>query len=311
MASGDRMRRILIIAVGLMVGFAAGSWTPLGGLAVDNAKALVAKSEGLSALVGLGNTSKRPSISTLSPVQMELNSLALSLAEVKFDTKGWPDISALMRAKAVPSDLTNGSRKKGDLYQLTPSAIAQIQFVIGAIEEENRMIQRELVGADQSFPETHFLRAVYESNVQMIHFLRFTVTTNNVGIDESDVAMLSLRMDDQKRRIMEATFLGRRTVKAHRSATDALTPTNETETNQRALAFDILDSYDVSFNVEDALAERLSDFPVILMAAMSGINVEGQLMAWDQDLQRLANDRMILQQYRHNLMMEFQASGLS
>ena len=81
------------------------------------------------------------------------------------------------------------------------------------------------------------------------------------------------------------------------------------EANQKALALEILDSYDVSFDVEDTLAERVTDYPIIMMQALSGGEWMTEAQAWDMDAQKLLNDRMLLRQYRHNLAVRLQTTS--
>lgn len=298
---GYRMKRLLLVMTGLFVGFAAGSWTPLGEMAVDGGKTLIAKSDRLSALLGIEENAA-PTVGTLSPLDLEAQGLALAINPAIDNTDRWQQVTLFLTSK-----LTTGNAAKEEKFaQASADEIAQLQLVIAAIEDENRKVLVELSTADANMPETHFMRSYYESNNQWLALFRFMIATNDVPVTQTDLALLAMTLDGHRQKLNEATFMGRMVTAAHRQSVEAMTAGTDIDANQKAIVLDMLDSYNLSFDVEDTLAKRISDFPGYMMLALSGVDITAQANAWDTDTQKLLNDRMLLQQYRQTLAIRLQ-----
>ena len=295
------MKRLILVVVGLAAGFAAGSWTPLGEMALDGSRALVAKSERLSALLGT-DRNDAPSVEALSPLDLKIQSMAVAVTPAEETLDRWQALTTPLLEKTKP--LLKGRDPR--LAAFSDDQSNELAILIAAIEEENRHIQQMLYASDAGVPETHLLRSIYESNGQSIALFQFFIALNNNTVAPADLAMLAINLDAQRRKINEATFMGRTVTTALRQAINLAPATTEHESNQKALALDFIDSYEVSYTVEDTLAERIADFPAILSRGMQGEDISAEMSAWDLDTQKLINDRGLLRIYRHNLAARMQ-----
>ena len=298
---GIQMKRLLMVVMGLLVGFTAGSWTPLGEMAVEGGKTLIAKSDRLSALLGIGNDAA-PTIGTLSPLELEAQGLALAINPVIDNSERWQLVSEFLSFK-----LTGGNAAKDEQIAEAPDEfISQIQMVTSGIEAENQQILAALATADASMPNTHFLRSLYGSNNQWLVFFRYLVATNKTQPSQTDLAVLAMTLDGHRQTLNEATFLGRMVTQAHRQRVDAMNAGTDMDANQKAIVLDMLDSFSLSFDVEDTLAKRVADFPGIIVMALGGTDISEIAQSWDLDTQKLMNDRLLLQQYRQTLAIRLQ-----
>jgi hypothetical protein len=295
------MKRLFLITAGLLVGFMAGSWTPLGGLSIDTAKSLASKSDRLSSLIGLEE--EAPTIISLSSTQMSIQNLAAGIQDLQDNREQFASIQKILGTKL---DIASAANAAGtEVAQLGGSEVSALVEMIAAFEKENRQIIVMLASADPGVPETYALRCIYESNNQWVEVLRFLVAMNTVEVNAGHIAILKLTLDTYGQRVVESSFLGRMIVAANRASIVAQPPTNEVEKKQIGLALELLDAYNVAFDVEDTLAVRTADFATLMANAYAGIEVSLAADLWEKETSKLINDRALLQIYRKGVAQEF------
>lgn len=300
------MKRFILVFMGLVIGFAAGSWTPLGEFgSFGNIKSLALKSGRLSALVGSPDArgvAPKQIRAVFQPYMAMVKSLHASTISLE---RRDHMIQLLVNSLAGDATLDPGrGARLGQNAIFADSPNAELMQVIGAIEAENQEITLYLHTQGSSNLEYHLTRSIYESNNQWLETLRFMVQKNNGTISATTVGTMTPLLEGLRQRVEESTFLGRQLVMKNMQDLINLETTSAEESAFKDLLIQFVESYDSSYEIEEGLASLVTEYPHLVAQTMSGRNMSNEIATWDMQTLQLVTERMQLKQYRLEMAMD-------
>ncbi len=300
------MKRFILVFAGLLVGFAAGSWTPLGDVgSFGNIKSLALKSDRLSALVG---SSARKGI-VPKEIRAEFQpylamAKGLHASTITLERRDHM-IQLLVNSISGQVALDPGSMvPSGQNSIFADSPNGELLRVIGAIEAENQEIKLYLQSRSPSDLEYHLTLSIYESNNQWLETLRFMVQKNNGTISATTVGGMTPLLEGLRQKVEESTFLGRQLVLENMQELVRLKTTSAEESAFKDLLIAFVESYDSSYEIEETLASLVTDYPGLVGQALSGQDMTNEIATWDMQTLQLVTERMQLKQYRLDMAMD-------
>lgn len=322
-----KTKRALLISTGILVGFAAGSWTPLGELgSLGNLTNLALKSDHFSALVGSsvpsdkasrqGRTNFEPWISRVRDLHETSLSVKNRNAMIDILSQAMVPQGAQSTAgqSGLAASLDQQGLKIGSLGQnaiFADSPNAEIRIVIGAVEAENQQIAAYLQSQSPETPEYHLTRSVYQSNNQWLQVLRFMMQKNDGAISVGSIAGMTPVLEGLRQKVEESTYLGRQLVLRTMNELIALETGNPQDEAFKGLLLSFTESYDTSYEIEEVLASLVTDYPQLVAQSLSGHNMSNEIANWDLQTLQLVNERMQLKNYRQDMAMSLSAGPVS
>lgn len=305
------MKRFLLVFTGLLVGFAAGSWTPLGDFgSLGNVKSLALKSDRLSALVGApaqNGTAPRQIRSEFLPYLSMARSLHASTLSLERSNEMIQLLTGSLKGPSTQG--RKGIPALGQNAIFADSPNAELTSVIGALEAENQQIALYLASQSSSEPEYHLTRSIYQSNNQWLETLRFMVQKNNGNISAASAGSVTPLLESLRQKVEESTFLGRRLVLQNVQELAGLNTISAEERAFKDMLISFIESYDTSYEIEETLASLVVDYPQLVSQSGSGHNMSNEIAAWDRQTLDLVTDRMELKQFRQTMAMNLSAPG--
>jgi hypothetical protein len=312
-----QVKRVLLVSVGLVAGFAAGSWTPLGELgSLANVTSLAMKSERLSAFVGTPDskiasshevrTEFQPFVGRLRQFRSSALSLDTQTAMITIlsEALAGEDRASLLEQGANTSDFGHNA-----IFADSPNA--EITVVISAIEAENQQIALYLQSRSPENPEYHLTRSIYESNNQWLEALRFMVQKNNGALSNANIGTMTPLLEGLRQKVEESTYLGRQLVMQTMQELIALKTGSAEEEAFKDLLISFTESYDTSYEIEEMLASLVTDYPGLVSQSLSGHDMSREISNWDIQTLQLVNERMQLKAWRQDLAMSLSGGPVS
>lgn len=303
------MKRFLLVFVGLLAGFAAGSWTPLGDFgSLGNIKGLAMKSDRLSSLVGSGSqegAAPRRIRAEFQPYLSMAKTLHASTISLERSNKMIRLLSASLSGAPTQDRPANFAAGQNAIFADSPNA--ELTRVIGALEAENQQIALYLEAQSSSNPEYHLTRSIYQSNNQWLQTLRFMVQKNNGNISSVSAGGVTPQLESLRQQVEESTYLGRRLVLQNLQELTALATTSPEERAFKNMLISFVESYDTSFEIEETLASLVVDYPNLVSQHVSGHNMASEITTWDMQTLQLVTDRLQLKQFRQDMAMNLSA----
>lgn len=303
------MKRFLLVFTGLLIGFAAGSWTPLGNFgSLGNVKSLALKSDRLSALVGSPShkgTAPRQIRAEFQPWLSRMKTLHASTTTLERSNEVIRLLTESLNSSSVPARKAKPALGQNAIFADSPNA--ELASVIGALEVENQQIALYLQSQDSSNPEYHLSRSIYQSNNQWLETLRFMVQKNNGTISAASAGSVIPLLESLRQKVEESTFLGRALVLQNIQELENLETVSAEEKAFKDMLITFIESYDTSYEIEETLASLVVDYPQLVAQSASGHNMSNEITAWDSQTLQLATDRLQLKQFRQNMAMNLSA----
>lgn len=317
-----KTKRALLISAGVAVGFAAGSWTPLGELgSLGNITGLALKSDHLSALVGSpeqNNDGAREARIDFQPWLSSVQNLHGSALSTQTQNAMVDTLtSALLNepsGAAVGEQSLAAALKHQDLGQnaiFADSPNAEISGIIGALEAENQQIALYLQAQSPDEPEYHLTRSLYESNNQWLAVLRFMVQKNNGALSPASISAVTPTLEGLRQRVEESTYLGRQLVLKTMQELIALKTITDEDETFKGLLISFTETYDTSYEIEEMLASLVTDYPGLVAQSLDGHDMSSEIANWDMQTLQLVTERMQLKDYRLDLAMNLSAGPVS
>lgn len=303
------MKRFLLVFVGLLAGFAAGSWTPLGELgSFGNVKSLAMKSERLSALVGSSaQTVKAPRQirAEFQPYVSMAELLHTSSISLERQNEMIQTLAGSLRGATTSDRKAKVPFGQNAIFADSPNA--ELTGVIGAIEAENQQIALYLQSQSPTNPEYHLTRSIYQSNNQWLETLRFMVQKNNGNLSAASAGSVTPLLEGLRQKVEESTFLGRRLVLLNIQELASLETVSAEERAFKDMLITFIESYDTSYDVEESLASLVVDYPQLVSQSAGGHNMSNEIAAWDAQTLQLVTERIQLKQFRQDMAMNLSA----
>lgn len=312
-----QMKRGLLVSVGLVAGFAVGSWTPLGELgSLANVTSLAMKSERLSALIGTPDTSigtPREIRAEFQPLIGRLQQFRSSALSLDTQTAMITILSEALAGEDQVALLGQGANTSsfGHNAIFADSPNAEITVVIGAIEAENQQIAFYLQSHSPENPEYHLTRSIYESNNQWLEALRFMVQKNNGALSNANIGTMAPLLEGLRQKVEESTYLGRQLVLQTMQELIALKTISAEEKSFKDLLISFTESYDTSYEIEEMLASLVTDYPGLVSQSLGGHDMSREISNWDIQTLQLVNERMQLKAWRQDIAMSLSGGPLS
>lgn len=317
-----KTKRALLISTGVLAGFAAGSWTPLGELgSLGNVTSLALKSDHLSSLVGSPTHSDRTALEARTDFQPWLSRVEMMRGSALSTQTQNSMVALLTGALANEGSEPSASEQSlaaalkqqglGQNAIFADSPNAEIGGVIGAIEAENQQIALYLQAQSPENPEYHLSRSLYESNNQWLTILRFMVQKNNGTLSPASISTVTPTLEALRQKVEESTYLGRQLVLKTMQELVALKTTTAEDETFKGLLISFTETYDTSYEIEEMLASLVTNYPRLVAQSLSGHDMSGEIANWDMQTLQLVTERMQLKNYRMDLAMNLSAGPVS
>lgn len=316
-----KTKRALLISTGVLVGFAAGSWTPLGEMgSLGNITGLALKSDHLSTLVGSkpksetaaqDRTDFEPWLSKIEQLHNSALSTKTQNAMIAVLTGFLTSDNAKteMGVASLAAALNGQGLGQNALFADSPNA--EIGGVISAIEAENQQIALYLLAQSPENPEYHLTRSLYESNNQWLSVLRFMVQKNNGTLSPASIAAVTPTLEGLRQKVEESTYLGRQLVLSTMQELVALETATAEDEAFKGLLISFTETYDTSYEIEEMLASLVTDYPQLVAQSLSGHDMSDEIANWDMQTLQLVTERIQLKDYRLDLAMNLSAGPVS
>ncbi len=194
--------------------------------------------------------------------------------------------------------------------QTSEMELARLRATIAGIEAENIDIEESLAALDPAHPDHHMALCIYQSNEGLIAFYAFLTTMGENGVNLEDTATLASVLEEKILATAGHGRIGRRSAADHTLVLENLPAGTAEDQRIKTRALEYYDSFMISFELEDTLAEHLAAYPALIEDAIATGNPPHAVSGWVADFQELGRSRMELQALRQQITLELAGPGV-
>lgn len=325
----------LLVTTGMALGFMLGSWTPLGELGSwSTVRSLVMASQDDPGknVSSLGRFRSLIAAASKEPAGNILQNRGVVLAAGFFDPEdAWAmRFSDLGRTNGVALatwslEAGSANRNRATRHAVTLTAmpdsetwysqtsemeLARLKMAITGIEAENRDIDANIGALDPAHPDHHMALCIYHSNEGLIAFYTFLTTMGKTGVGLEETRALGDVLQSKFRLTVGHGRAGRQKAADFAAVLKDLPAESAEDAHIKTRALEYYDSYVISFDLEDTLAQHLAAYPALIEDAVRTGEPPHAVSQWVADFQELGRSRMELQAWRQQITMELAGPGV-
>lgn len=316
---GDKMRNILTICIGVLMGAGAIMWAETKGFVAHEDVALWMKSMqkaivvtampgGREAMQDVAMTFGTASEFALNESHVQQVQVAFAGSQQAETNPEWMNSVGPDDGRSVVSFEQNGSGATQNVSQDQPvlaqaqnedaAAMAELQSLRFALQAENQMIQGQISESDSIHPEYYYLHCVYYSNAGFDQVIGYLIHAYQFPNDVDALFALQNELDSMRILVDQNVEEGRYSQFGLSLVLQLLPALGEQEKQDKRQVIAVINTYGDTFAIEENIASHMQTFPALMIAAATEQVDASTIDLWFNNLSTMFNNRLVVQSNR-------------
>jgi hypothetical protein len=310
------MKSLITLLIGGACGFAIGAWTPLSDSfplsKVENFVADVISNEDgdeiADQIISIPERTRQGAEGALVYTKDASIRLSSDLQDSSTAESDWSmalsDVSQKVNPVSRASLDTEQTADQAPEAEIDEEAVELIAFFENLVlltEADIKLIDEALPRLEKWHPQYFLMQSFRKSDESFIAIYKSMLNFLRDDISLENLAELQVQLDADQQTIATLSSNGGKASKDVLTIFKIMPAKGESDRALKKLSIDLFKTYDESFLVENALAAKLGDYPVIMAMSVSGGLTEGELSVWSMGIDELGEQRMTVQAQRQEI----------